>query len=57
MEKVESADVQQGDTWQVPERLGDAVVLFVDDERSLPHGVAPVPDFTHTGPDLGSESQ
>jgi len=52
VEEVQTGDVQQGDTGQVPERLGDAVVLLVDDEGSLPHGVTPVSDFADAGPHL-----
>ena len=52
MKEVQSANVQEGYSGQVPEGLGDTVVLLVDDEGSLPHGVTSVPDFANTGSDL-----
>ena len=52
MKQVQSADVKEGHSWQIPESLGDTIVLLVDDEGSFPHGVSPVPDLANTSSDL-----
>jgi len=52
MENVQSADVEKGNSGEVPECSGDAVVISVDNERSLPHDMSPVPDLANTSPHL-----
>ena len=52
MKKVQSAHIEEGHSGQIPESLCDTIVLLVDDERSFPHGVTPVPDLANTSSDL-----
>ena len=52
MEDIQSADVQKGNSREIPEGSGDAIVISVDNKRSLPHDMSPVPDLADTSPHL-----
>ena len=52
MEQVQSGYAEKSNSGEVSEGLGDSLVFLVNDQRSFPHGVATVPDFTNTSPHL-----
>ena len=52
LKQVEAVHAHKFNTWEVTERLNDAVVLVVDNERATALGVAAVTELTDTSADL-----
>ena len=52
LKQVEAVHAHKFNTWEVTERLNDAVVLVVDNERATALGVAAVTKLTDTSADL-----